>query len=110
MRKATALIAPILASAALLLAACESSPEGKIAFVSSRDGNSDIYVVNADGSGQTNLTNNPADDDRPVWLADGSRVAFVSNRDGNSEIYAMNADGSDQTNLTNNPAVDCCPN
>jgi Tol biopolymer transport system component len=38
-----------------------------IAFVSDRDGNDELYVMNADGTGQTNLTNNPADDDRPAW-------------------------------------------
>ena len=44
------------------------SPDGlKIAFVSSRDGNNEIYAVNIDGSGLTNLTNNPYHDDVPSW-------------------------------------------
>ena len=44
------------------------SPDGrKIAFLSTRDGNSEIYVMNADGSNQTNLTNNLAWDDFPAW-------------------------------------------
>jgi Tol biopolymer transport system component len=60
--------------------------------------------MNADGSGQINLTNNPADDGVPSWSPDGRRIAFVSNRDGNLEIYVMNADGSGVTRLTNNPA------
>ena len=80
------------------------SPDGsRIAFISERDGNLEIYVVNADGSGLTNLTNNPATDFVPRWSPNGSRIAFVSHRDGNSEIYVMNADGSGLTRLTNSP-------
>ncbi|GIV01726.1 MAG: hypothetical protein KatS3mg015_0556 [Fimbriimonadales bacterium] len=75
-----------------------------IAFESTRDGNFEIYVMNADGTNQTNLTNNAAIDSGPVWSADGSKIAFVSDRDGNDEVYVMNADGTNQTRLTNNPA------
>jgi hypothetical protein len=82
---------------------------GRIAFASNRDGNREIYVMNADGSGVTRLTNNPADDVVPSWSPDGRRIAFESDRDGNLEIYVMNADGSGQTNLTNNPADDVVP-
>ena len=74
--------------------------KGRIAFRSNRDGNYEIYVRNADGSGQTNLTNNPAGDFEPTWSPDGEKIAFRSNRDGNEEIYVMNADGSDLTRLT----------
>src|SRR5207248_8779821 len=74
---------------------------GQIAFTSGRDGNDEIYVMNADGSGQVNITNNPAEDTYPVWSPDGSKIAFYSNRDGNGEIYVMNADGSGHTTLTN---------
>jgi Tol biopolymer transport system component len=82
---------------------------GKIAFSSDRDGNYEIYVMNADGSGITRLTNNPAHDLRPAWSPDGTRIAFDSDRDGNYEIYAMNADGSNLVNLTNNPEHDDSP-
>lgn len=75
-------------------------------FNSERDGNLEIYVMDADGSNQTCLTNNLARDSYIVWLFDGSRIAFASDRDGNLEIYVMDADGSNKRNLTNNPARD----
>ena len=88
------------------------SPDGsKIAFYSNRDGNYEIYVMNADGSEQTNLTNNPADDSQPSFSSDGKKIAFVTDRyrQGLFEIYVMNADGSEQKNITNNPAYDGYP-
>ena len=99
---------------AAMLVGCDgttptSTLTGRIAFVSDRDGNVEIYVMDADGSNLTNLTNNPAYDWLPVWSPDGSRIAFVSDRDGNWEIYVVDADGSNLTNLTNNPADDLLP-
>ena len=78
--------------------------ETRIAFTSDRDGNTQIYTMNADGTGVTRLTNNGAFDSSPNWSFDNSKIAFESNRDGNYEVYAMNADGTGQTRLTNNPA------
>jgi Tol biopolymer transport system component len=86
------------------------SPDGrKLAFVSRRDGNSEIYVMNADGSEQENLTRQPANDSHPSWSRDGRKLVFVSRRDGNAEIYVMNADGSGLRNLTRAPSDDLDP-
>jgi Tol biopolymer transport system component len=85
------------------------SVSGQIAFVSTRDGNPEIYVTNIDGSGLIRLTNDPAGDFAPAWSPDGSRIAFYSERDGNAEIYVMNADGTGLTRLTDNPANDYNP-
>ena len=86
------------------------SPDGsKIAFHSNRNGNMDIYLMNADLSEITRITEDEANDMFPTWSPDGSQIAFQSNRDGNVEIYVMNADGTNQRRLTNNPADDCTP-
>jgi len=119
------------------------SPDGgRIAFVSHRHGaprpsdgrrtggNPEIYVINADGSGERRLTTNGGDntpqpppvpgpntalDDFPAWSPDGSKIIFDSGRDAtegpaetsrNTEVYSMNPDGTDQRRLTNNPGFD----
>jgi Tol biopolymer transport system component len=79
---------------------------GKIAFVSSRDGDEEIFTMNADGSEQKQLTANAASDSYPRWSPDGSKIAFSSTRDGNSEIYVMNADGTNPVRLTTSAGSD----
>ena len=81
----------------------------RIAFVSDREGSWDIYVMNADGSGVTRLTDDTSWDQWPSWSPDGMRIAFHSNRDESWDIYAMNADGSDVTRLTDDTADDLGP-
>jgi parallel beta-helix repeat protein len=72
-------------------------------------GNWEIFVINANGGSEGNLTNHPANDDRPAWSPDGRDIAFVSDRDGNPEIYLMKSDGSDVRRLTDDGAVDTDP-
>jgi len=77
----------------------EHGTNGKIAFDSDRDGNNEIYVMNADGTGLTRLTNYSSDS--PIWSPDGTKIAFVTTEDSKIQINVMNADGSGQTRLTN---------
>ncbi|HEX8568176.1 MAG TPA: Calx-beta domain-containing protein [Pyrinomonadaceae bacterium] len=90
------------------LTAPQAAQNGKIVFSSYRSffSSTEIYTMNPDGSNQTRLTNNNADDSEPSFSPDGSKIVFVSNRDSDSEIYVMNADGSNQTRLTNNTFLD----
>ena len=117
-------------AAALTLAAC-TDPSGppqqfpvpahlsagpafgsKIAFTSDRDEpnvSAEIYVMNADGSGEQQLTDLEGyNSNGPAWSPNGRKIAFHSNRGGGvgeSDIYVMNADGSEQTRLTNLTAL-----
>jgi serine/threonine protein kinase len=82
--------------------------DSRLAFVSDRDGNPEIYVM--DEKGQViQLTRHAASDDGPSWSPDKTRIAFASNRDGDWEIYWMNADGTGLTRLTHSPARDIEP-
>ncbi|HEX8251333.1 MAG TPA: DUF5050 domain-containing protein [Pyrinomonadaceae bacterium] len=93
-------------TAILLLLPTILAAQEKIAFQTSRDGNTEIYVMNADGSSQQRLTYSESDDADPAFSPDGSKIAYLSARDGNFEIYVMNADGTSQTRLTINDQVD----
>ena len=76
-------------------------PTGKIAFVSDRDGNNEIYVMNSDGSDAVNLTNNPSNDRHPSWSPDGQRLVFASRRSENSfDIYLVDIESPAVTQLT----------
>ena len=88
------------------------SPDGrKIAFQRSlvrREGDRvvgfefDIYVINAHGSGERNLTGDAVSAGGPLWSPDGRRIAFWSGPDGNGWVYVMNADGSERRMLARN--------
>ncbi|MBM4422743.1 MAG: hypothetical protein FJ030_05040 [Chloroflexi bacterium] len=76
------------------------SPDGaRIAFVSHRDGNDEIYVMNADGAGQTRLTDDEATDTDPVWSPDGAHIAFISNRNGDENIYVISIENGNSVGL-----------
>ncbi|RME60199.1 hypothetical protein D6779_02615 [Candidatus Parcubacteria bacterium] len=77
-----------------------SPDDSKIVFQSTRDGQSEIYLINADGTGLTRLTNNPEYDGQPSFSRDGKHIYFVSRRNGGYRVYRMNLDGSDVTQVT----------
>ena len=81
----------------------------KIVFVSVIDGNSEIYIINNDGTNLKRLTNDTAIDKDPAISPDGKKIVFVSLRDGSSEIYLMDSEGNNIRRLTNNSAVDSEP-
>ncbi|MBA3945744.1 MAG: PD40 domain-containing protein [Herpetosiphonaceae bacterium] len=86
------------------------SPDGsRIAFVSDRDGNAEIYIMNSDGTLQRRLTTSAGSDGAPTWSPDNSKLVFESNRDGDYELYIITTDGNGQTQLTNNTVDDRYP-
>ena len=80
-----------------------ASNTGRIVFTSMRDGNAEIFVMDADGGNQENLTNHPATDASPDWSPDGTKIVFASSREGVRQIYIMDADGKNVIRLTDGP-------
>ena len=88
------------------------APDGtRLAFRSDREGNDEVYVMNADGSGQRNLTRHPASDYSPAWSPDGRRIAFATGRDDptGSDLWSMRADGSHPGPLIRQQGIDEYP-
>jgi Tol biopolymer transport system component len=82
---------------------------GAIAFHSLRSGSAQIYRMDADGFGQTQLTTFDWNQE-PAWSSDGKKIAFTSYHPNVGDIYIMDADGQNPVSLTmNSPADDCCP-
>lgn len=84
-------------------------PPGSVVFYSARDGNLEIYLMNADGSGQRRITDDPGEDVWPDLSPNGRYVAFASNRTGNREIFVMDLASGDLVNVSNSPADDNWP-
>jgi TolB protein len=86
------------------------APQGRrLAFVASVDGSSEIFSVNADGSGLRRLTRDRAIDVSPTWSPDGQRIAFVSDRAGSPQVYLMDADGGEARRLTFDGSYNTAP-
>ena len=113
-------IAAVAAGCLLGASGCGGSgPSGDdIAFVSSREGDYAIYLMDADGSGEGRVTDERGDTSTgagvqfqtdPAWSPDATRIAFASAREGTFDIYLMNADGTGTTRLTSTNANDRGP-
>jgi TolB protein len=77
------------------------SPDSQeVVFLSWRDGNTEIYRLNATNGTLHRLTDHPADDRDPAWSPDGQWIAFISNRDGSYDIYVMDIYGDNLRRLT----------
>ena len=83
-----------------------SALKGRLSFESHRDGNLEIYSINANGTGLQRLTTHGGFDGTPTWSPDGTQIAFVSDRDGTSGIYVMKADGSSITGPAHSPRTE----
>ena len=108
-QKITSPISYVVLTCCVILFVATTVP-AKIVFQSNRGGNSEIYVMNDDGSHLRRLTNNLLSDTNPRWSPDGKQIAFSrdirSTKGQQIELFIMNADGSSQQNLTNHPALD----
>ena len=103
MKKIRSLVFAIIAILVLNLGVCplfaQAPTTPKILFTSLRDGNSEVYIMNPDGSEQVNLTQHPAIDQQAIWSPTGEQILFVSNRSdfrprGTRDLYLMDPDGS----------------
>ncbi len=83
------------------------SPDSKkIAFVSSRDGEYDLYTMDREGGSLKRILKAPGLEARPAWSPDGRKIAFTANRAGNYDIFIVNEDGSGLCQLTHNQERD----
>jgi len=93
----------------LILTAPPSLSSLQLAFLSDRDGNTQVYTMQADGSGVNRLTDTAWYKGLPVWAPDRTQIAFTANPNTpttNWDIYAMQSDGSNVRNLTDSPEYD----
>ncbi len=103
-RLVSLLFLPLLVALATAGSAYASFPgqNGKIVYVDYVGSQQEIFTVNLDGTGETRLTNNAAEDLWPAWSPDGTEILFYSDRNGTGDhLFTMKADGTGVTNIPN---------
>jgi len=105
---AVAAFALVSSAAAHSIAATTLPVPWRILLASDREGDTDIYRVDADGRRSVRLTRSPRFDAPSAVSPDGRRILFESNRSPKGDVWVMNGDGTGQRNLTRSPAFECC--
>lgn len=86
------------------------SPDASlITFTDKAGNNSEVFIMNADGTGLKNVTNDPQQDTNPVFTPDGSEIVFVRSSYGTAQLYRMNLQGGDQRHLTERRGYEASP-
>ena len=62
--------------------------------------NNELFVMNADGSSNRQITRDSWQESQPVWIKDGKKIAFLCNESGSSQVWEMNPDGTERKQLT----------
>jgi len=105
-------VALLLATAIASARAAETvwqPTDSDLLFMSSRSGDSEVYVIAAGETTWVNLTRHPSRDNWPVWSPDGERIVFQSDRSGNLDVWSMRSDGSELMQLTDHAEPDYLP-
>jgi serine/threonine protein kinase len=91
-------------------AAARYAGVGELLFPSNREGSTNIFQFQSDGTQGKNLTKDQDQNGDPAWSPDGARIAFTTNRNGDLDIYVMDADGGNQKQLTGHQGTNRSPN
>ena len=84
--------------------------DGRIVYVTKVGDDEDVWIINGDGTGQIQLTDDPAFDETPIVSPDERHIYFTSTRTGMQHIWRMDVDGSHPKQMTEGTSISCDPN